>query len=97
MILLKKFTSGLFKINEYFWVHLLIIIPLFTLIYHSMSLWKESGLLDRERDELSSLGSCFYYATITEFTIGSLNNPESSILRLICILQIVVSFIFLNL
>ena len=81
--------------NSFLLLHLLIIIS-FGLFYRYMSLsgW---GLSGREVSELSSMHSSLYYSLITEFTIGALNNPESFWLRTCVMIQILTSFIFLNL
>jgi hypothetical protein len=82
--------------NSFLLLHLLIIIS-FGLFYRYMSLVGGWGLSGREVSELSSMHSSLYYSLITEFTIGALNNPESYWLRTVVMIQILTSFIFLNL
>ena len=82
--------------NSFLLLHLLIIIS-FGLFYRYMSLVGGWGLSGREVSELSSMHSSLYYSLITEFTIGALNNPESFWLRTCVMIQILTSFIFLNL
>ena len=97
---LLSFTKGLLgrlkSQNSFLLLHLLIII-FFSLFYRYMSLSGSWGLSSREVSELSSLHSSLYYSLITEFTIGALNNPESYWLRTVVMIQILTSFIFLNL
>ena len=82
--------------NSFLLLHLLIII-IFGLFYRYMSLVGGWGLSSREVSELSSVHSSLYYSLITEFTIGALNNPESYWLRTVVMIQILISFVFLNL
>ena len=82
--------------NSFLLLHLLIII-IFGLFYRYMSLVGGWGLSSREVSELSSLHSSLYYSLITEFTIGALNNPESYWVRTVVMIQILTSFVFLNL
>ena len=82
--------------NSFLLLHLLII-SFFGLFYRYMSYSGVWGLIDREVSELSSLHSSLYYSLITEFTIGALNNPSSFWLRTCVMIQILTSFIFLNL
>ena len=95
--LLRGFLVQVRKQNSFLLLHLLIIC-MFGLFYRYLSLSGGSwGLIDREVSELSSLHSALYYSLITEFTIGALNNPESFWLRSFVMMQILTSFIFLNL
>ena len=100
MSLGSRFLSGFWSLvrkqNSFLLLHLLII-TLFGLFYRYLSLSGVWGLIDREVSELSSLHSALYYSLITEFTIGALNNPESFWLRSLVMVQILTSFIFLNL
>ena len=93
--MLSRFWSILSRQNSFFLLHLLIII-FFSLLYCHMAngFW---GLSGREVRDLSSLHSSLYYSLITEFTLGSLNNPDSFWLRSLVMLQVLISFIFLNL
>jgi hypothetical protein len=93
--MVSRFWSILSRQNSFFLLHLLIII-FFSLLYRHMAngFW---GLSAREVRDLSSLHSSLYYSLITEFTLGSLNNPDSFWLRSLVMLQVLISFIFLNL
>ena len=93
---LKGIWSLVVKQNSFLLLHLLII-SFFSLFYRYMSLSGSWGLSSREVSELSSLHSSLYYSLITEFTIGALNSPESFWLRTCVMIQILTSFIFLNL
>ncbi len=84
------------KQNSFLLTHLVIII-LFGFLYRYMSYSNRWGLNSREVSELSSFHSSFYHSLITEFTIGALNNPETFWLRTCVMIQVVLSFIFLNL
>ena len=94
------FLKGIWRMvvaqNSFLLLHLLII-SFFGLFYRYMSYSGVWGLIDREVSELSSLHSSLYYSLITEFTIGALNNPVSFWLRSCVMVQILTSFIFLNL
>ena len=80
--------------NRYFLAHLCLIV-LFSVVYRYISL---SGLCSvSESSDLDSFFSCSYYALITEFTIGALNSPRTWILRSLVMLQVLLSFLFLNL
>ena len=94
--LLSSMWRSLWVRNSFLLLHLLIIIS-FGLFYRYMSLVGGWGLSSREVSELSSVHSSLYYSLITEFTIGALNNPESYWLRTVVMIQILTSFIFLNL
>ena len=94
--LLSSMWRSLWVRNSFLLLHLLIII-IFGLFYRYMSLVGGWGLSSREVSELSSVHSSLYYSLITEFTIGALNNPESYWLRTVVMIQILTSFIFLNL
>ena len=94
--LLSSMWRSLWVRNSFLLLHLLIIIS-FGLFYRYMSLVGGWGLSSREVSELSSMHSSLYYSLITEFTIGALNNPESYWLRTVVMIQILTSFIFLNL
>ena len=94
--MLSSFLGRLKSQNSFLLLHLLIIIS-FGLFYRYMSLFGGWGLSGREVSELSSMHSSLYYSLITEFTIGALNNPESYWLRTVVMIQILTSFIFLNL
>ena len=100
MSLGSRFLSGFWSLvrkqNSFLLLHLLIII-LFSLFYRYMAVSGGWGLSGREVSELSSMHSSLYYSLITEFTIGALNNPESFWLRTCVMIQILTSFIFLNL
>jgi len=96
LFFLRSFWSLIKKQNSFLLLHLLII-SFFGLFYRYMSLSGLWGLNSREVSELSSLHSSLYYSLITEFTIGALNNPESFWLRTCVMIQILTSFIFLNL
>jgi len=82
--------------NIFLSLHLLIII-LFGLVYRYLSLSGSWGLSSREVSDLSSLHSSLYYSLITEFTVGALNNPSSFWLRSCVMVQVLISFLFLNL
>ena len=94
--MLSSFLGRLKFQNSFLLLHLLIII-IFGLFYRYMSLVGGWGLSSREVSELSSVHSSLYYSLITEFTIGALNNPESYWLRTVVMIQILISFVFLNL
>ena len=94
--MLAWILSVLKKQNSFLLLHLLIIC-MFGFVYRSMAVGGVWGLSSREVSELSSLHSSLYYSLITEFTIGALNNPESYWLRTCVMIQILTSFIFLNL
>ena len=91
-----NFFSILSRQNSFFLLHLLIII-FFSFLYRYLSMSGLWGLSAREVRDLSSLHSSLYYSLITEFTLGSLNNPDSFWLRSLVMLQVLISFIFLNL
>ena len=88
--------SFLKRNNIFLHLHLLIII-LFGLVYRYLSLSGLWGLSSREVSDLSSLHSSLYYSLITEFTVGALNNPSSFWLRSCVMVQVLISFVFLNL
>ena len=84
----------LFRRNRFSWVHFLLIL-LFSLFYRLVAF---HGLCSRDEGvDLSSFFGCSYYALITEFTIGALNNPRTFYLRSLVMLQVILSFLFLNL
>ena len=84
----------LFRRNRYILVHLFLVL-LFSLFYRLLSVGGYCSL--EESLELSSFFNCSYYALITEFTIGALNNPSTFYLRSLVMLQVLLSFLFLNL
>jgi len=99
MVLLSMFRHvrlSLLGQNRFLIFHVILIL-MFGLLYRYLSLSDVWGLSSREVSELSSLHSSLYYSLITEFTVGALNNPESYWLRSCVMLQIFVSFVFLNL
>ena len=93
---LSQLKSKLRARNSFLWVHLFLVL-MFGLLYWRMSSSGGWGLESREVSELSSFHSSLYYSLITEFTVGALNSPSSYWLRSCVMLQILISFIFLNL
>ena len=91
---LRGFWLDLFSRNRFLWMHFLLIM-LFSLFYRLVALSGNCSV--SEASDLSSFFSCSYYALITEFTIGALNNPSTFYLRSLVMLQVILSFLFLNL
>ena len=90
----RGWLSRLFSLNRYILVHIFLVL-LFSLFYRLLSVGGYCSL--EESLELSSFFNCSYYALITEFTIGALNNPRTFYLRSLVMLQVLLSFLFLNL
>ena len=79
--------------NRLLFYHLLVII-IFSLIYYYVSK-TESGIKDKEK--MNTYTDCFYFTTITHFTIGFGDiAPESKILRILVIVQVLIAFILMN-
>ena len=79
--------------NRYFKYHLILII-LFTFIYNFASNYVHH---ENDRKEVESLSSSFYHAVMTQFTVAPLNAPTSPLLRILCIVQVLIAIMFLNL
>mgnify|MGYP006127734473 CR=1 FL=1 len=93
-LMYRRFRSGLLSRNKYLWCHLTLIL-LFGFLYRFMSWY---GLLSgSDALDMSSLGDTLYHSVMTQFTISALNNPRSGLLRFVCVLQVLIAFIFLNL
>ncbi len=82
-----------YKIYNLFYKHLIIII-LFSFLYYYFAIKYGS---EKDVKNFNKLENCFYYTTITHFTIGFGDiTPESSILKRFTILQIFLAFYLMN-
>ncbi len=52
---------------------------------------------EEEKKEISTLGSCIYHAVMTQFTVAPLFSPQTPLLRFLCVVQVMIAILFLNL
>ena len=67
---------------------------MFAFIYNAAAQYVSD---ETDRREVESLGSSFYHSVMTQFTVAPLNAPSSPLLRTLCVIQVLVAIMFLNL
>ena len=79
--------------NRLFFYHILVIV-IFSIIYYYVS--KLKGTM-KDKEKMNTYMNCFYFTTITHFTIGFGDIvPESNVLRILVMSQVLIAFILMN-
>lgn len=79
--------------NRLILYHFLVIL-IFSIIYYYVS--KKKGSV-QDKEKMNTYMDCFYFTTITHFTIGFGDIvPQSNILRILVMSQVLIAFILMN-
>jgi hypothetical protein len=52
---------------------------------------------ETDKNEINTFGSCFYHSVMTQFTVAPLFGPKGPLLRTLCVVQVLIAILFLNL
>ena len=79
--------------NKFFMYHILLIL-IFTLIFYTLAPYTDD---EDDIESYSNFNDCLYYTTITHFTVGLGEiSPNSTFLKYLCMLHVILTFTLLN-
>ena len=79
--------------NRLFFYHIAVIL-IFSIIYYYVAIYKGTS---KDKKRMNSYFDCFYFTTITHFTVGFGDiAPDAYILKILVVIQVLIAFILMN-